>query len=1321
MKHYVAAALLALQLVAATEAATAAAPLRRSAGFLAVPPASVESSQAAPPAAAAAPPAAPAAPAAAAAGRVALPVREGKAEAEAEGEAEAEAEAEADAEIKQAEAEKADTTAEAVSGKTAVAANATEEEEDGDEEQPNENQLAVPAPAPQRVEVANTANTTNRTTPPPGAPYHWAYDETDAVARDVEERHGADFYPEGTHKEVDMPVNEQHKIDSIFNQEPSIFTNCVLIRDFAEPLRVGSAIMDMSARRQRLNESLPHLDSGSAASWLGAASMGVIGSWVSKGNGGADAETNSTPKYETKLPASLLLPKGGVSDKDTNDGALQINMFAFLRSVAGEVAVIPNGHIAKWGSKRKVPIAGYLCTSPAGPVLHTLSTPCLPTAVGEDGEPFSPPDSLINAGYFPSPGPAPAPASAADKAADAEAASAEAEAEGEKPATAILLGKAPSASPAVPPGLAQEIYPYHVWVGGQRLQFSSKPKADKFCVSLSEKIANDLGDTEWDTDLDELKESIAKQPDPSVTAFAQVARKAGPEWTLGTKKLIVVVMDWMNGDRSAAPFSQQKTSPAHYRDTIFPKVRAAFQRMSFGLFDIDVTVVPEVIPYTRPRSRYMAEGFPFPGLYNGARSSLEANVKYGRKYNFDQYDLAYVISPQQQPIGTKGVAWVGAKGAMCNGCEEISESFQTMVAIHELGHNLGLFHASSVSLEYGNVYDWMGNYPDVEGLSYGLGYKLALKWLPNAAIPKILDADVANLNDEYILRPFDMQDAPKEGEIAGLRFRLGGNTRDLYVAYRDTTGLQAGVYLTWQDQEKPSSQLIDCTCNSPSQQDSRLQQGWTYMDPAGKIVIYVASVDEHSAVIRIFKAPDKAGVASIRARDTFTDGQWKCPRSCQDADLLVSQYKGCGGLSQDGYCNGGSITMGGKKYSVGLELCPESCDKCEEVLRGPSTADSCQDKNIKIGGMSCPQAASSGYCDRNTNIGSVGQDLCPMSCGKCPPRPPAASKGPTAGFQYPKPARTHGSLGAKTSKEEAAKPTIPPDEGLEEPSVQADKLGSETTAAPQSAPSCTDNNEWKDADGDGCSTYASYIADGNMSQADACKYNEGAALNYCRSTCDSCDRQDLNSPPACEDKECVSSWKTQHGKCFVCSDWPALCQSDPAFRTDCPVTCGTCEGAPKKEPTIAAYINASMLRTTSLTTTTTLPEATPAPECKDQECVAAWLNETKKCYRCQDFAEDFCGRDADFMASCPQTCKTCDPDVAPTCADSFMTRTCRRYVSWGWCSKHAISKHCKSSCGICPGSPGAEAKGGQKNAARQQAPLLLSLILFALTAIASAH
>merc|ERR1711957_105972 len=118
--------------------------------------------------------------------------------------------------------------------------------------------------------------------------------------------------------------------------------------------------------------------------------------------------------------------------------------------------------------------------------------------------------------------------------------------------------------------------------------------------------------------------------------------------------------------------------------------------------------------------------------------------------------------------------------------------------------------------------------------------------------------------------------------------------------------------------------LIDAACHSPSQKDARLRQGWTYMDPSEQVVIYVTAVDHKFAQVRIFRAPSsKKDLAAIRARSSFTDGRWKCPRTCTDADLLVSQFSGCKSLAKDGYCKGGSITMGGSKYKVDTDLCPQ--------------------------------------------------------------------------------------------------------------------------------------------------------------------------------------------------------------------------------------------------------------------------------------------------------------------------------------------------------------------------------------------------------------
>merc|ERR1719160_2019994 len=143
-----------------------------------------------------------------------------------------------------------------------------------------------------------------------------------------------------------------------------------------------------------------------------------------------------------------------------------------------------------------------------------------------------------------------------------------------------------------------------------------------------------------------------------------------------------------------------------------------------------------------------------------------------------------------------------------------------------------------------------------------------------------------------MISPFDSSVRPSQGQVMGVQINLRGNRRDLYVSYRKEPGAgKAGVFLTMQDRDKPNSELVDCACHSPSQQDAALQQGWTYLDPTEQVVIHAYKIEGNVAIVRIYKAPGAAAVASIRARSGFTDGQWKCPRVCTDSDLLVSQYQ----------------------------------------------------------------------------------------------------------------------------------------------------------------------------------------------------------------------------------------------------------------------------------------------------------------------------------------------------------------------------------------------------------------------------------------------
>jgi len=660
---------------------------------------------------------------------------------------------------------------------------------------------------------------------------------------------------------------------------------------------------------------------------------------------------------------------------------------------------------------------------------------------------------------------------------------------------------------------------------------------------------------------------------------------------------------------------------------------------------------------------------------------------------------------------------VGAKGAICNGCEEISENFQVMVAVHELGHNLGLSHASSKSLEYGNPYDWMGNYPDVQGLFYGLGYQLALDWVRRDSVMRITDADLPGLSDMYIVKPFDVAVEPSEGHTVGVHISLKKANRDLYVSFRSSTGSNAGVILTYQDKNKPNSELVDAACHTPSQRDAALQPGWTFIDPTGQIVIETVAVTKHLAKVHIYRAPTSSReLGAIRSRDGFTDGAWKCPRTCTDSDLLVEVYGQCRGLKRDNYCNGGSITMSGTKYSIGKDLCPQSCGQCDAVLKGPTlVGDGCQDRQISINRKNCAQAARAGMCSYSTNIGHVGQDLCPRSCGMCPPRPSGSSGG---SFTNPSIKRTHGKSseqeqqggggGPEPSKadeeKEAEKEEEKEDEEEEKADEAADKATEEEEREQEEDEHCMDDPVWKDADGDGCAVYRSFIDQRKLTRAEACGYSGGGAQAHCRKTCNTCQP----TQRTCVDKQCVAKWHRDMGQCYSCTEWPKYC-GEAFFRADCPHTCGLCEAETTEPP------QAATTAPPTTTTTTTTEVTTPVPPvCKDSECVDSWVKEHGKCFRCENFADEYCGRDEEFMKSCPASCKLCSPKEPAPCADDFKTHTCQRYSSWGWCSIEHVAEKCKASCGLCTQEKKvakmAEAIHAQDSGASMLTPLLFSMV-----------
>merc|ERR1719343_1828680 len=182
------------------------------------------------------------------------------------------------------------------------------------------------------------------------------------------------------------------------------------------------------------------------------------------------------------------------------------------------------------------------------------------------------------------------------------------------------------------------------------------------------------------------------------------------------------------------------------------------------------------------------------------------------------------------------------------------------------------------------------------------------------------------------------------------------------------------------------------------------------------------------------------------------------------------------------------------------------------------------------------------------------------------------------------------------------------------------------------------------------------------------------------------------------------------------------------------MTCGTCQPAPGSKrniPKLKIFDGLKNFRKNTTTTTTLqLIDETIAPEdCEDDECVSPWLQSTGTCFKCQDFAQEFCGRDAEFVKSCPKSCRQCIPHEKQECSDDFPQRICKRYVAWGWCAHSHVIGHCKDSCGICSGAalPEGQVEGEygagaeDKNSGVRRAGAFCGIIIAIMIAIIATH
>ncbi|MFN3407976.1 MAG: autotransporter-associated beta strand repeat-containing protein [Limisphaerales bacterium] len=310
-------------------------------------------------------------------------------------------------------------------------------------------------------------------------------------------------------------------------------------------------------------------------------------------------------------------------------------------------------------------------------------------------------------------------------------------------------------------------------------------------------------------------------------------------YTEGDKTLIIMRVDFPNHPSTTH-------APITFADanTSIGKLSNAWKTWSYGRCTLNVTnsdVTAVILRMPQASTWYADNGGPNT-LHNHARTAAAT-----AGYNPDIYNFQMVAMSGQTPgFGWAGLASVGGKRSWVKAS---AEGYFTDVAIHELGHNLGLPHAQGYYPvggdpiapggtigEYGDAHDTMGGASI--GRPYNTRFKRYLDWVLDAELPTITANGVYRIG---------AHDNPAVTGVRGLRVPRT-STQHYIIEHRSSQGTANanGVLVRWGPSGSGNgrTQLLDMTPNSSSgMTDAPLPLGNTFVDaPSGIFITPLAKI-----------------------------------------------------------------------------------------------------------------------------------------------------------------------------------------------------------------------------------------------------------------------------------------------------------------------------------------------------------------------------------------------------------------------------------------------------------------------------------------------
>jgi len=362
---------------------------------------------------------------------------------------------------------------------------------------------------------------------------------------------------------------------------------------------------------------------------------------------------------------------------------------------------------------------------------------------------------------------------------------------------------------------------------------------------------------------------VAAEQVPGPEVRLRTVDKRGPSvsWTTGNKRILFIRVDFP--DREGNPLNDEAVAFSMKRTNEF------LGDNSYGKFTIETVLVPGVLRMPKPAAWYVAEPESRDDILLAA--GRDAAKALDAKYNYRDYDL-YIVCFDSIFDGWAGKARVGTIGLWLNG------GFSNDTIQHEIGHNLGLYHANAWvpsqgdspigtgdHEEYGDPYDNMGNFSPYG--HYNVYFKNYLSWISNTSVKSVTRTGT------YRVKAHDHREAGM-----GVRaLKIGKNSgRDYWVAVRHWLvgeeimlrwGLKSGSWM-----HGDGSLLLDMTPETrrafeeSQPRDHSLKMGHTFHDSSRKLSLTPVARGGDGHKLWVDMRVVYGSVASNRAPSVSIDG-----------------------------------------------------------------------------------------------------------------------------------------------------------------------------------------------------------------------------------------------------------------------------------------------------------------------------------------------------------------------------------------------------------------------------------------------------------------